>query len=180
MDEFKLLEKRKVYSGHILDLYNDKLETPKGVACHREYVVRHGHASAIVPIDPEGNIVLVKQYRHPVESCVLEIPAGMLEAGEDPKEGAIRELEEEIGYKAKDLTFLCQMHSAVGICNEIIYIYLAEELSPGVQHWDEDEVIELVKLKLEEAVSMIFDGKITDSKTISGILAYKEYKQMHA
>ena len=162
------------YDGKIMEVYSDKLMMPNGSVATREYVVRGGGAAAIIPVDGEGNLILVKQYRHPVKDFTIEIPAGMMEEGEDPKECAYRELEEEIGFKCEGLKYITSMHSAVGICTEEIFIYLAEELVPGQQHFDPDEFIELFTCTLDEAIQMVFDGRITDSKTMVGILAYKE------
>lgn len=171
---YELVKSDLLAKGNIMDMYRDTLVMPDGNLATREYIVRGGGASAIVPIDSDGKIIFVKQYRHPIRSYTIEIPAGMLEEGEDPYICAVRELEEEIGKKCSDVKHLCNMHSALGICTEMIYIYLAENLQPGEQHFDFDEFIELEKYTLEESIAMILEGKITDSKTITGIFAYKE------
>ena len=105
---------------------------------------------------------------------ILEIPAGTFEDNEDPYECALRELEEEIGYKAMGLTYVNWTYASVGMCTERIYLYVAKDLEKGVQNLDEDEYIEIERYSLEDAVEMIFDGTIRDSKTVMGILAYKE------
>lgn len=171
---YEVVKSELLAKGAIMEYYRDTLMMPNGKEAIREYVVRGGGASAVVPITEEGKIVFVRQYRHPIHSYTLEIPAGMLEKEEDPKICAIRELEEEIGKKCEDLQELVQMHSAVGICTELITIYLAENMKPGKQHFDPDEFIDLEEYTLEEAIQMIFEGKITDSKTIAGIFAYQE------
>lgn len=170
---YELIESNLVYDGKIMEVYSDKVKMPNGQVASREYVVRGGGASAIVPIDEQGNIIFVKQYRHPIRNFTIEIPAGMLEKEEDPYECAVRELEEEIGFKSDDVKLITKMYSAVGICSEIIYIYLAKNLQPGHQHFDPDEFIEVEKHSVEEAVKMIFHGEITDSKTMVGVLAYQ-------
>ena len=149
---------------------------PDGDTAMREVVEKH-NASAIVPVDNDGNIIMVRQYRHPARDLVLEIPAGTFEDGEDPYECASRELEEEIGYKAEGLTYINWTYASVGICTERIYLYIADRLTRGVQKLDKDEFIDVEKYSLEDAMSMIFDGTITDSKTVMGILAYNELKK---
>lgn len=171
---YEVLKSDLLAKGNIMDFYRDTLMMPNGKEATREYVVRGGGASAIVPVDDDGKLIFVRQYRHPVKAYTLEIPAGMLEKEEDPKICAVRELEEEIGKKCNDIKFLTMMHSAVGICTEEIFIYLAENLLAGQQNFDVDEFIELESYSLEEAIGLIFEGKITDSKTMVGIFAYQE------
>lgn len=146
---------------------------PNGKETQREIVIRGG-ASVIVPIDEDDNIVFVKQYRHPAKEEVLELPAGMFEKGEDPLICAERELEEETSYKSGKTTFILKMYPSIGMCTEILYIYLAENLSQGQFNLDEDEFVTVEKYSLDEAVNKIFSGEIIDSKTIVGIFAYKE------
>lgn len=171
--DYDAVKSQEVYNGKILKVFKDEIVMPDGSSAIREVVVKN-NASAIVPIDDEGNIIFVRQYRHPARDTVLEIPAGTFETGEDPYECAIRELEEETGYKADGLTYINWSYASVGVCSERIYIYIAEKLTKGVQHLDDDEFVEIERYSLDEAVNMIFDGTITDSKTMIGILAYKE------
>lgn len=175
MDEYKVLKSEEVYKGRVFTIEKDVISLPDGTTAERE-TVRHGGAAAMIPIDNDGNIIFVKQYRHSAGRITLEIPAGTLEKGEDPLECAIRELEEETSYKADKMTFLFKMYSAIGFCSEILYIYIAEGLTNGHFNMDDDEFITLERHSVEEAVDMIFSGKICDSKTISAVLAYKEYK----
>lgn len=168
-----VVKSEEVFKGKIIDVYHDTISLPDGRMALRE-IIKRGSAAAIVPVDSDGNIILVKQYRHPVGDCVLEIPAGMIEDGEDPLVCAKRELQEETSFKTDDLKFLTKMYSAIGFCDEQIYIYLADNLSQGSFNLDEDEFIEVEKYSLEDAISMIFNGKIVDSKTMVGILAYKD------
>jgi len=168
----EIIESKEVFKGKIIDIYHDRITLPGGKSTLRE-IVKRGNASAILPIDKDGNIIFVRQYRHPVGDCVLEIPAGVLEEGEDPLLCAKRELEEETSYKTDDIRLLTKMHSAIGFCDEQIYIYLAENLEQGEFNLDEDEYIEVEKYSLKEAVEMIFNGEITDSKTMAAVLAYK-------
>ncbi|MEA4971940.1 ADP-ribose pyrophosphatase [bioreactor metagenome] len=171
--DYDVVKNEEMYTGKILKIFKDQIVMPGGSTATREVVVKN-NASAIVPIDDEGNIIFVRQYRHPAKDMVLEIPAGTFEEGEDPYECAIRELEEETGYKAEGLTYVNWSYASVGVCTERIYLYIAEKLNEGVQHLDEDEFVEIERYSLEDALAMIFDGTITDSKTMLGIFAYKE------
>lgn len=170
---YTTIKREEVYKGKIIDLVKDTITLPNGQEAARELVLHNG-AAAIVPVDGEGKILFVRQYRHPAQEEVLEIPAGTLEKGEDPLECAQRELEEETGYIGRMFTHLTSMYTAIGFCTEVIHIYLAEELTESTQNLDEDEFVVVERYTLEEAVKMIFDGTLKDSKTISGILAAKE------
>ena len=171
--DYDVVKSESVYSGKILKVFKDEITMPGGKTAVRETVEKH-NASAIVPIDKDGNIIFVRQYRHAAKDMILEIPAGTFEDNEDPYECALRELEEEIGYKAMGLTYVNWTYASVGMCTERIYLYVAKDLEKGVQNHDEDEFIEIERYSLEDAVEMIFDGTIRDSKTVMGILAYKE------
>lgn len=170
---YNVLSSKKVYDGKILKVFKDEILMPNGNTAVRETVEKH-NASAIVPIDKDGNIIFVRQYRHAAKDMILEIPAGTFEDHEDPYECALRELEEEIGYKAGGLTYVNWTYASVGMCNERIYLYIAKDLQRGTQNLDDDEFIEIERYSLEDALNMVFDGTIRDSKTVMGILAYKE------
>ncbi len=167
------LSSEKIYTGKILHIYKDEIKLPNNKTAVRE-LVKHIGASTILPVI-EGKIFFVKQYRHPLEECILELPAGTLERGEDPKICAIREIEEEIGYKANNMEFMFKTAIAPGYSSEIIYAYLATDLVKTSQNLDEDEFIEIESYTLEESLQLIKDGKIIDGKTISALLYYKEF-----
>ena len=115
-------------------------------------------------------VVLVRQYRYPIDEVTLEIPAGKLDvSGEDPLECAKRELSEETGYTAQEYKFLSKLATSVGFSDEVIYIYAAKGLKAGTQHTDEDEFINVVKVPLAEAVEMVLDGRINDGKSVTAI-----------
>ncbi len=163
-----------VYKGKIFSLEKDVITLPDGRETVRE-TIRHGGAAAMIPIDNEGKIIFVRQYRHSAGKEVLEIPAGTIEKGEDPYNCAIREIQEETSYKAGKMTFLFKMFSAIGFCSEQIYIYLAENLEKGEFNMDEDEFITIERYTLKESIELIYKGEICDSKTIAAIFAYKDY-----
>ena len=172
--DYETIDSQLKYDGKVLKVYSDKVKLPNGVVAVRENIVRDS-ASAMVPVDSQGNIYFVRQYRHAAGELMLEIPAGMIEKGEEPQKAAYRELEEEIGLKAGKMTFVCETYMAIGICTEKVYLYVAEDLTEGKLNPDPDEIIEIEKYSLKEALDMILDGRITDGKTIMGILAYSQY-----
>lgn len=172
MKENDTVSSKKVYECKIFDIYEDEILLPNGKKAIRN-VLSHNGATAILPIDEEGKVILVKQYRHSVKEYCLEIPAGKLEKGEDPLECGVRELEEEIGYISDDFSFMFKTYIAVGYSSEVIHIYLAKDLKKTKQNLDEDEFLDVITYTLDEALDMIKDGRILDSKTIAAILFYK-------
>ena len=159
----------KVFSGRLIDLYFDHVKLPNGKLSTREWI-KHPGAVCVIPILPNGNLCLIRQYRYGPRAEFIEIPAGKLDAGEDPLVCAKRELEEEIGYSAGKLTFLTNIHPAIGFSNEKMWMYLAEDLILSKQNLDQDEFLELYPLSVNEAIDLISQGKITDVKTVIGIL----------
>ena len=165
----KTIQTKTVHKGIFLTLNSDKVLLPNGNTSTREWI-KHPGAVCCIPILPDGKIGLIKQYRYAVKEQMIEIPAGKLDKNEIPEECAIRELEEEIGYKADKLTFLTNIHPAIGFTDEKMWLYLAENLVKTEQSLDSDEFLSLFPTKLEEAVEMVWKGEITDVKTIIGIL----------
>ena len=163
------LSSKNVFQGRLLDVRKDEVELPNGKTSTREWI-NHPGAVCCVPILPDGKIALIKQYRYPVQSEMIELPAGKLDPNEEPEECAIRELQEEIGYRPKKLTFLTHIHPAVGFANEKMWLYLAEDLVPSESKLDEDEFLELIPTDFDEALELIWSGEITDVKTIIGLL----------
>lgn len=166
--EEKTLESTRVFNGRVINLRVDKVSLPNGGESTRE-IVEHRGAVAMVAINEKQEIVLVRQYRKPLEQVTLEIPAGTLEAGEDPLDCARRELREEVKMKAEKWEKILYYYSAPGFCTECLHLYLARELSAEEGRPDEDEFLETVVLPLEEAYQAIFQGRIIDGKSIIGI-----------
>ena len=164
----KQLDREKVFSGKIVDVYHDKVALPDGREALRE-VCEHPGAVAILALDGE-DMLFVRQYRHAVLAELLEVPAGKLEKGEDPFEAAKRELAEECGLVAEHYTDLGEFYPTVGYCSEIIYTWMATGLTPCAMHLDEDEFLTPEKLPFAEAVAMVLDGRIKDGKTVAAIL----------
>lgn len=172
--EEKTMKTEKIYEGKILSLRIDTVELPDKKYSKRE-IIEHPGAVAIIPITDEGEVVLVKQFRKAVESVLLEIPAGKLEMGEEPINCAIRELKEETGYTAKSLKYITEFYTSPGFSNEKMYLYIATGMEDGESEPECDEYIDVVRVKIEELVEMIYNGEIVDSKTIIGILVAKNF-----
>ncbi|MGL5616783.1 MAG: NUDIX domain-containing protein [Sarcina sp.] len=162
----KTIEKKLLCENNFLKWNLVKVKLPDGSEGMRNHI-EHPGAAAILPIFDDGRILLVKQYRKPIEQELLEIPAGKLNKDEDPKLCAKRELEEETGYKAEKIQYLGKIATAPGFCDEIIYLYKATSLVEGEKSTDEDEFTENVIVTLEELKEMIKAGKIIDCKTTS-------------
>ena len=169
----KLISSELIYDGRVVHLYIDTVQLPNGKTSKRE-LIRHVGAVALIPFDADGNIIMVRQYRHPLGRILLEIPAGTLNPNEDPDVCAIRELQEETGYKPGHLEKIGGIFLAPGYSSEYIHLYIATQLSESRLAMDEDEFIEIVRLPLQEALKRIGTGEIADSKTISALLLVKE------
>ncbi len=171
--KIKRVSRELVYKGSIVDVYKDVMALPNGKTEDWDYVAHRKGAAAVLPVLPDGKIVMVHQYRNALERETIEIPAGCRDSAcEDTKICAARELEEETGYTSDSISFLISLRTTVAFCNESIDVYLAENLKPGKQHLDEAEDIQVEAFPLEELCQMIYAGKIQDSKTVSAILAY--------
>ena len=180
MQEFKREKRELVVKGKIFDYYKDYVRTPSGNLTEWDFI-HHVGAAAVVAEDKEGKLLLVRQYRSSMDGYILEIPAGRRDEGEDLKTCALRELEEETGYKAGYVEHLLDIYTTVAFCDEKIGIYYTKELIPSRQDLDENEYISVERYTMEEVEKMIFDGTIEDSKTVCALLAYrtKKYPQDH-
>lgn len=164
------LNKKNIYKGRIVDLNIEQVRLPNGKNIELE-VIHHSGASAIVPLKDNGQVVLIKQFRHAAGGFIYEIPAGRLDKGEDPAACAARELEEEVGYKTRRLEKLITILTTPGFCDERVHIFMARNLIQTKQRLDPDEVLEIVEMSLDEAIRGIRDGIINDAKTIAGLSA---------
>jgi ADP-ribose pyrophosphatase len=169
MSQERTLRSERIYEGKIINLRVDTVELPTGKKTKRE-IVEHAGCTAIVAIDSENNILLVRQYRKPVERMLLEIPAGGIEPGEKPLDGARRELEEETGFSATRWEELSLFYTSPGFTTECMYLYLATDLKPVERDADDDENIELLRVPLKKAPELIASGEVCDAKSIAGLL----------
>ncbi len=173
---FKITESKTIFKGFVFDVKVDQIEYNSGNKGVREVILHNGGA-VVVPVKDDGKIILVKQYRYPFDEFMYELPAGKLELNEDPKECATRELTEETGYSSDSISSLGKIYTSPGFCNEILYMFLAKNLKAGNHNREEGEDgMEVFEFTLEEVNKMITDGKIVDSKTISGIHFYQIQK----
>lgn len=164
----------RVYEGRILNLRVDHVVWPDGKTHLRE-VVEHRGAAAIVPIIDGKNVVLVRQYRYAVGTELLEIPAGTLESGETPEHCAVRELEEETGYKAGEIKKMMEVFMVPGYSTEKITLYLAVGLVKSYMRTEEDEKINVETMPLESALDKVRSGEIRDAKSVCGLLRASEF-----
>ncbi len=165
----KSIDSQEVYQGKIINLRLDKVELPNGQNAIRE-IIEHPGAVAIVAITEEGKVLMVKQFRKACEEELWELPAGKLDPGEEPRETALRELEEETGYRAKNFTHLISFYTSPGFANELLHIYLAEDLMITAQNPDDDEFLSVHQLTWDELRHMLKNGELKDAKTVTGLL----------
>lgn len=164
----KTISTKSIFKGKIIDLEVQDVLLPNGKESKRE-VIHHPGAVAVVAFTKEEKLILVKQYRIALKKAIAEIPAGKLEIGEDPLPCAKRELEEETGVKAKTWTKLHSFYTSPGFADEIVHVYLAEDLQDGELNMDEDEFVERIDVTMEEANQMILSEEIHDAKTIYAV-----------
>ncbi len=168
---FKRLERELSYQGKILKVYTDHVEV-NGQPSDWDFI-HHDGGAAVVPVTKDGKILMVRQYRNALERFTLEIPAGALDSKEETGlECVSRELEEETGYRSEHIEWLVTIHSWPAFVDEQVEVFVARDLIPSKQHFDEEEDIELEEYTIEELKEKIFNGEIKDSKTVAGLLAY--------
>lgn len=162
-----------IFEGRIISLQVDTVALPNGGTATRE-IVRHPGAVAVLAL-LDGKMLVVEQFRKPLEKAQVEIPAGKLDGGEEPQAAALRELEEETGYTAKSLVHLSTFSTSPGFADEIIHLYFTEELDKGEANPDEDEFLTCEAITLEEALAYVKDGRICDAKTLLAVQAWRIY-----
>jgi ADP-ribose pyrophosphatase len=167
----KTVESRNIYRGRALSLRIDAVEMADGRRTSRE-IVEHSPGITVVPLDGDGNVLMVRQYRKPVEQFLLELPAGGIEAGESPEEAATRELQEEIGFVPRLLEPMGGAFLAPGYSSEYLHYFLALDLAPGRLTAEDTAEIEVVKVPLNDIPARIASGEICDAKSIAGLLRF--------
>jgi ADP-ribose pyrophosphatase len=169
----RVLESRRPYEGRIMAVRVDRVAMPDGREATRE-IVEHAPVVAVVPVDENGDVVMVKQYRLATGDVMLEIPAGLVDEGEEIEAAAQRELQEEIGYRAGHLERLASFFVSPGFCTEFIHVFLALGLEESALDGDEDEDIVVERVPLATAVKLVEEGAIRDAKSIVGIVMARE------
>jgi ADP-ribose pyrophosphatase len=170
------LSSQLIYDGRAVKLRVDTVETPGGRKTTRE-IVEHDDCVAIIAVDAEDNVLLVRQFRKPIEKELLEIPAGGIDFGEDAETAVRREMREETGYLPQRLERLGGFYSAPGYCSEYLYLYLASELTPSQLFAEDTEGIEVVRVPIEQIIDLVTSGSIHDAKSIAGLLTFLEYRE---
>ena len=173
----KITDSRPIYDGNVVHLRIETIQLADGHSYERE-VIRHNGAVALLPVEPDGTLILVRQFRAGATSDLLEIPAGTLNPGENRLDCARRELQEEIGFYPDKLTRIGDFWVAASYTSELITVYLAENLRPSKLPGDADENIEIVRLSFEEAVRMAYANEITDAKTLIGLMWLAHQRDM--
>lgn len=172
----KTLSSQLIYDGRAVKLRIDTVKMADGRQTTRE-IVEHSDCIAVVAIDADNNVLLVKQFRKPVEKELLEIPAGGIDPDEDAEAAVQRELREEIGYLPQRMERLGGFYSAPGYCSEYLHLYLATELIPSQLYAEDTKEISLVRVPLAQVPGLIASGSICDAKSIAGLLGYLEYQK---
>jgi ADP-ribose pyrophosphatase len=172
----KRIESRRVYAGKVVSVDVDQVEEPGGVRAVRE-VLRHPGSVAVLAIHDDGRLVLVRQYRYPVDDEVWELPAGRLDAGETPEQAARRELVEEVGLEASELTRMSVFYTTPGFCDEVMYLFRATGLRSVPARPEEDERIEVREVTLAEARIMVDRGEVREAKTLVAVLLESERRR---
>ncbi len=175
----KTLNTDIIYEGKIITVHIDDVELPDGTRAKRE-IVEHSGGVCVAPLTDNGELLFVRQYRYPYKRELLELPAGKLEKGENPLEAGIRELEEECGVIAEKVFSLGTVYPTVAYCSEVIHLYGAVGLRSTQQHLDLGEFLAVEKKPLDEAVKMVMNGEISDSKTVALILKIARLKEAGA
>lgn len=164
----QLLTRKTLYKGRVLSFGLERVQLPGGLV-HELEVVRHPGASCIVPFVSEDEVLLLRQFRHAGGGFMHELPAGTLEEGEHPDACAARELEEETGHRAGRLEKLGVIRTTPGFSDELIHLYAAHDLVPGRQATEDNEILTVQRIRFDEALQMIRDGRLVDAKSICGL-----------
>jgi ADP-ribose pyrophosphatase len=170
----KIVKSEMVFKGRVMEVLRDEIIEPSGIKAVREWV-KHPGSVVVLPVFPDGRILLIRQYRYAAAQVMWELVAGHKEPNEDFKTGAHRELEEESGYKAKKMTKLLEFFPSPGFLSEKMVVFLAQGLTKGKTRLEEDEKIDQRIVTLGQAEDWIRTGKIRDAKTVSGILFYSRF-----
>ncbi len=168
-DKGRVVSSERVFEGKLIRVDREEVVLPGGKRAVLE-TIRHPGAAAVLPFLPDGRVVLIRQFRHAAGGFIHEVPAGKLDPGEPPEACALREVEEETGWRAERLVPLGSILTTPGFTDEVIWLYEAHGLAAGSRHLDPDEVIEVLEVPFDEAVEMVLRGEIRDAKSVAAIL----------
>ena len=169
--EEKTIKSERIYEGAIINLRRDEVTVQNGTSMRE--IIEHNGGAVLAAVTGEGKLVMVRQYHKPAGRVMLEVPAGKIDPGESAEAAAKRELKEETGYTAGKIKFLMQFYPSVGYSEEILYLYLCTDLTPGETNFDENEAIDIEEYEISRLHRMVMDGDIQDAKTIIAIMAVK-------
>jgi len=172
----RVVSSREIFQGYAVRLRVEKIVTTNGRETTRE-IVEHAPAVAMVALDAENNVLMVKQYREAVGREMLEIPAGSIDPGEDPETAVKREMQEETGFRPRKVVKLCSFYAAPGYCTELMHVYLTTDLVPGRLFAEDTEEIVLEKVPVRKIPALLRSGKLIDAKTIAGLYAFLDYRK---
>ncbi len=173
MPEEETLSSEVVYNGHVVNVRRDIVQIHTGRQAVRE-IIEHSNCVAIIPVTNNGDILLVSQFRKPVEGELLEIPAGGIDPGEDPESAVRRELCEEVGFFPNKIERIGGFYSAPGYSTEFLFLYLATDLVINQQHAEDTDSITVIQTPIDQISNLIISGRICDAKSIVGLLIYRE------
>jgi ADP-ribose pyrophosphatase len=171
-----VIDSKIVYPGQYLKIWRDEVELSNGHKSYREYI-KHPGAAMAIPLLDNNTVLMVKQYRHAVGQVFLEFPAGKKDENENSEQTAARELQEEIGYQSNKLTYLTRIHPVIGYANEHIDLFLAEQLSKTKDNRDHDEILDVIKVSIDELEQAVWQGQVSDVKTQIGFFWLKKHFQ---
>ncbi len=169
--EEKTIKSERIYEGAIINLRRDEVTVQNGTSMRE--IIEHNGGAVPAAVTSEGKLVMVRQYRKPAGRVMLEVPAGKIDPGESAEAAAKRELKEETGYTAGKIKFLMQFYPSVGYSEEILYLYLCTDLTPGETNFDENEAIDIEEYEINRLHKMVMDGDVQDAKTIIAIMTVK-------
>ncbi len=167
--EERTTKSEKIYEGRIINLRVDTVELPNMSYAHRE-IVEHPNCVLIVPFKDEDTLYMIKQYRKAINKTIIEFPAGFVDDDEDPRQAALRELQEEIGFSANELDYVSEVYSSPGFTDEKIDIFIAKDLYDSKLKADDDEYIEVIEVKIDDLEDMLISFELQDSTTVIGAL----------